>query len=977
MGFILFLLAATFCVLWLNERSKSNNSSNDVNQGEYSQGYWDGYRAFGDKAKHLLGRQDTSDELGRLIAAGEQGEPSSVEGASLSREVEEIIEDGDESQSFAWNQESLENEDVGVSTEQLKAQEEKETLRNLNVLLYVASFLIVAAAALFVTLTMPASVKLLSLILVTTVFYISGLVLHVRSDRLKPAAVAFVGTGLAILPFVGFALTSLGGMSGEMAWLVTSMVGLIAYGVAAVRLQSELISYLTMAFVLSLALSAVSTLGVSMVWYFIVVIGVSLICNCVYVLWPKLVPTVFMLPVEQTGQITTPIALIASLFVISHMDIFMYEVLYGIATAHYLVVWLVKRAWLYELLVRVLAHITLLIVAADVTQLSTAATADTRVEFGVWVLVLAALQAGYSLLRVKPTTSDDIVQAERLVMVAAIGIMVCTQVFWIGSAVLHEMTAANLTIIGCVALAATLRFREAGWAYVGLGASVLLPFVLLRGVIDPAVSYEVIAGGFTILGLLALLGLDRASAAKKSQSVQAMIGSSVGVYALCAAFAGVASGEGLTLTWTALLAGALYVGLSYVTRLPALEVVGAIFGVGAIVAGVGELQVSDEWRLVLISVGSTGALLVASLVHHFNSEQVRRNGLVVIAAVMLSLLVFAATGSDVLVQRLATILLLAAAIAGIGIITVLRRSGDILSQVGRAAYAVYPLLALIVAWQAGEGWTALALAVLAGIFWMSSYVEKSPGVMVVGNVALLFLLATLWQWLEFDSSWQLFGIAWLASVVYYALYWLATDKQDMSRQWIALMSLWVVLGGVAFVYIWTGEPHFILAAAGSFMAIAATLGVQGYRIARQDYIEASVYIATFAAQRITEVLLPETNMVVYGHWWAIAIAMMAWWRAEDRQVRAMIALGLVTASTGIYALAGEPGYSLVFLVEHLIILIFGALLRKSWVMWWGLVATVVAVLYFLRDYAFLAPLFLGMILIIFVVWRLVRMGDKK
>ena len=39
-------------------------------------------------------------------------------------------------------------------------------------------------------------------------------------------------------------------------------------------------------------------------------------------------------------------------------------------------------------------------------------------------------------------------------------------------------------------------------------------------------------------------------------------------------------------------------------------------------------------------------------------------------------------------------------------------------------------------------------------------------------------------------------------------------------------------------------------------------------------------------------------------------------------------------------------------------------------------SVVLAVLYFLRDYTFLAPLFLGILLIIFVVWRLTKIGKR-
>lgn len=973
MGFMFFIATIVFFVLWIKARTDLKNSdSANANFSEYGQGYWDGYRAFGEKAQQLIDQPESNvtEGLQELISAGEQG-------AAETQVAPEayISQESDYQPAYGEVDEPVDEE---VLTKYSEAQKEQETLRNLNVLLYVASFLIVAAAALFVTLVMPAGIKLFSLIFVTLAFYVTGLVLHARSTRLQPAAIAFVGTGLAILPFIGFALTSLGGMSGEVAWLVTSLVGLGAYGLAAVRLQSEFISYLTMAFMLSLALSTVSALSLSIVWYFIVVIGVSLICNLVAILWPQILPRTFIIPLDQTSRYTTPVALAASLFMAGRMDIFMYEVLYGLATAHYLVIWLIRRAWVYELIVRATAHITLLIVAADLTGLGVGVSSDSRLYFGVWVVILATVQAVYSIERARRSAAvEEVGQVERVLLAGAFVSMGCAQALWLGSEFIYEMTAINLTLIGIIALTATLRLREATWTYIGLGVSVLLPFVVLRGIIEPAVEYEVIAGGFAVLAVLGLVGLDRAIATARSQSVRSSLSVTVGVYATLVAVAGLLSADGTSMTWTALLAGALYIGLSYLLRTPALEVVGAVFGIGAVTIGVRELQIPQDWDVLLTSVISSAALALGAVLHYFSTEHLRRNSLVVMAAGMLSLLVFTAGGTTLSIQALAVILLLLAAMAGSGGRAMMSTQEELFVQVGRFASFVYPFLALLVAWQMSAGWVALVFAVVTGILWMSSYREKLPGLMIVGNMALVSLLITLWLWLEFDVSWLVFGVAWLASAVYYALYWLAFDKKDSYRQWIALGSIWVALGGAALVYVWSSEVQYVMAAAGSLLAAAALLGVQGYLDKNQTYIETAVYIVTFAAQRITEVLLPETNMVVYGHWWAAVIGVVAWWRSADRQLRAIVALSLVTGSTGIYALMSEPGYPLVFLIEHLIILTVGAVCRASWVMWWGLVSTIVAVLYFLRDYTFLAPLFLGVLLIIFVVWRLIRMGDGK
>lgn len=76
------------------------------------------------------------------------------------------------------------------------AAKERRTLQNLNTMLYLGSFLIVAAAAfILLMMTMPAAVRLAGIFGTMGVFYAAGLVLHAKSERLRSAAVAFVGTG--------------------------------------------------------------------------------------------------------------------------------------------------------------------------------------------------------------------------------------------------------------------------------------------------------------------------------------------------------------------------------------------------------------------------------------------------------------------------------------------------------------------------------------------------------------------------------------------------------------------------------------------------------------------------------------------------------------------------------------------------------------------------------------------------------------
>lgn len=65
-------------------------------------------------------------------------------------------------------------------------------------------------------------------------------------------------------------------------------------------------------------------------------------------------------------------------------------------------------------------------------------------------------------------------------------------------------------------------------------------------------------------------------------------------------------------------------------------------------------------------------------------------------------------------------------------------------------------------------------------------------------------------------------------------------------------------------------------------------------------------------------------------------------------------------------------YQLLFLIEHLALLVAGALLSVRWILWWGLTGASLAVIYFLKDYTYLRLGFLGLLLIGIVIWRLAK-----
>ncbi|WP_284763883.1 hypothetical protein [Arthrobacter sp. efr-133-R2A-63] len=210
-----------------------------------------------------------------------------------------------------------------ISPEALRAEQtarkQKRDRQNINVTLYVASLLLVAAAALFIGTSLPSVLRFAGVWTITAAFYAAGFILHARAPRLRPAAIAFAGTGLALIPVTGLAMYNFALHNGAAAWLVTSVVGTVAYVVAAVRLDNRVLAFLSLSFVVSAAWSGVSMLGGALVWYFACLIGFAVLLTLIAMRKPRWLPPVYVRPLMSLHPYVVPFVALAATFVPQHL----------------------------------------------------------------------------------------------------------------------------------------------------------------------------------------------------------------------------------------------------------------------------------------------------------------------------------------------------------------------------------------------------------------------------------------------------------------------------------------------------------------------------------------------------------------------------------------------------------------------------------------------------------------------------------
>lgn len=231
-----------------------------------------------------------------------------------------------------------------VSDEERKARRERRDRQNINVTLYVASLLLVAAAALFVGTGLAPMFRFAGVCAVAALFYASGLVLHRRVRRLRPAAVAFTGTGLALIPVIGLALYSFVLFHAPAVWLLTSLAGTLAYIAAGLRLESRVLVYLSLTFVVSTAWSGVAVLGGALVWYFVALTGVAVLFTVVSLLRPGWLPPVFTRPLATLHPVVVPAVALASTFFPLLLARWEYALVLGICGVYFGVMTAVRGA---------------------------------------------------------------------------------------------------------------------------------------------------------------------------------------------------------------------------------------------------------------------------------------------------------------------------------------------------------------------------------------------------------------------------------------------------------------------------------------------------------------------------------------------------------------------------------------------------------------------------------------------------------
>lgn len=382
-----------------------------------------------------------------------------------------------------------------ATPEELAAEKQRRDHRNVNITLYAACLLLVAAASLFIGTALPAPARMVGLGVVTALFYVGGLIVHATSRRVRPAATAFTGTGLALIPISGLALETLLLHRPVISWLVTSLVGTVLMVVAAARLRSRVVAYLAVPFLLSTVIASGAAVQQGMVWGLVASIAVATVMA-----WmtaddarTRWLPEEFRSAMADTHHWITPGVVLLSLIIGSWLEPVHFVVLLVAASAYYVTVAVLGRPGLRLYAAYAARGSTTAAVGAFVWMLQGSTLTLTGAL--ACVVALQVLITTGDLWRRARTDSPVIragflppaggVRADQIVCLGLLWCLAVTGQVLLPRSGTVPVSVAWAVLVSVAVLVAVLGVRSARPVAESLAWQAVVPFALLPGVLLP------------------------------------------------------------------------------------------------------------------------------------------------------------------------------------------------------------------------------------------------------------------------------------------------------------------------------------------------------------------------------------------------------------------------------------------------------------------------------------------------------------
>lgn len=295
------------------------------------------------------------------------------------------------------------------------------------------------------------------------------------------------------------------------------------------------------------------------------------------------------------------------------------------------------------------------------------------------------------------------------------------------------------------------------------------------------------------------------------------------------------------------------------------------------------------------------------------------------------------------------------------------------------------LLALRRATIAPEIFAVVTALVVIALSVHAAWVHRSSWILLPAAAATAVLVGRLTGLLLDDGALRTVLSAWIVWALWYACYWVLSSRRvpALAPLTVAFAAAVVAIAATPFLDVDVPWLHSVtqLAAGISVTIPALMLALLTARLAdptaRRVVPEIASYIGAVGLM-IALYGVVSTALVVNLHILVAAAWLWAW--LADRRgdapagglIRRSVSAAAITVAGVVAALVDGGWYTVLFLVDHVALLVYGAVRSRPWALWWGLGASVAAIVWFLRDLVWLALIVLALVLIGVVVWLLLR-----
>ena len=809
-------------------------------------------------------------------------------------------------------------------------------LRNLNIILFIASVLVLAGAAVIIGSMSDASTRLIILLAITAVFYISGIVIHIVTERLRPAALALTSTGLALIPFTGIAFYYFANFSGPTAWLIMSAIGLVANIIATYVLRNQVVTYIAIAFVFSLLCSLVTTAAVGMIWYFAILILVSMICSLINLFKPTLLPEIFVKPIERTGLFVTPAAVVCSLCLIGNPAAVapLYSVVFTLAAVHYLIAFLRTKKALFEMALRIMAQLAVICIVADIFAIEPHLNMflppmplEHQYILALTIFVTAALQMIVSLIKIKlnNTAATYTMQLPWIICASIVALMSTFALFPFGfpygiKTAVPIAVFITFLFVGLYYGYVAVFLKKVSFAYASLVCSIVVFFALLRGVIDPHTPLYFLPLPFFALSIIVLFYYKKQHTLR-SKSVRIFLKTALLSYLGLTLLTTILPGPILSIKpdqeWVIpFFAIMIIVCAILLQRLSTIEKnpIYMIFACITLYYGIGVLFFDVNFNFVLLASVRFAVFGIVTIIFHRRGESAYRNITFIATSASVLALLYAVyppfsqllivyPAAQMTSAIVAAIMALFVAIAGL----IIGNSDKVFKRIAVTSSLIICFISAMIATQVGEALCAclfIYLAALAYLFSVRFNIQWLVLIAIPSLMTALFLVP-----IDFAKSYlEAYFVFGIIAAVSYILYLLnlrfAPDNKFRENTLFAFALFYLLLTSVVPVGL---ESPLGYLSATALLTMGVIIFIRGHMNEREHILrETGLYVSAGACIWFMAIYTNSAYNIIFGAHIAAAFvclaAMLFTKESSSRFHRLAVAATITAAGTGIQAL---------------------------------------------------------------------------